>query len=145
MVPDLLRAFVVERGVPPTRAEQAGLLRRQRDAEQAAVAAAEGIVVSDPSPAMTAVYSVVYFDDASLIPDAVDSARCADLLVWCGCGIPWQADAGQRDGPEYRAAADRVIAATLAPALAAAGVPVLRVDGDVTARTAAVVAALQER
>lgn len=104
-----LRVFVDDHGRPPQQAEQAGVMNRQIEAEGAAVqrAAASGLrwVVGDPAALMTAVYSVAYFDDDSLLPAAVAHQRNYRLTVWCDTDLPWVADGDQRDGPAER---DRV-------------------------------------
>jgi hypothetical protein len=56
---------------------------------------------------MTAVYSVVYFDDASAY----------DVLLWCAPDIPWTEDDGMRDGSDHRERTDKVIAARMSPQL----------------------------
>lgn len=88
---------------------------------------------------MTAVYSVLYFDDHRLIADAVRYHRddCA-LTVWCGINLPWSPDPGQRDGLEHRTRADAIIASIVAEH----GLEVLRVDGGVAERLAAVLGAV---
>jgi nicotinamide riboside kinase len=67
---------------------------------------------------MTAVYSVVYFDDDSLLAQGIDDASAYDVLLWCAPDIPWTEDDGMRDGSDHRERADKVIAARVAPALA---------------------------
>ena len=94
--------------------------------------------MADPAPIMTAVYSVLYFDDPSLLPQAVAHARGYGLVVWCDPSIPWQPDPGQRDGPDLRARADAILADVVRERLAAAGVRVLRVGGDEVARVTSV-------
>jgi len=139
LVPEELRAFVDRHGRPPLRGEQAGLLARQAAAEdEAARSCLLPWLVADPAPLMTAVYSVLYFDDPSLLPEAADHARGYDLLVWCDPDIPWEPDPGQRDGPDLRARADAIIADVVRDRLAPAGVRVLRVAGDEVARVTSV-------
>ena len=102
-------------------------------------------MVSDPAPLMTAVYSLLYFDDPSLVPAAVEHAAGYALLVWCDPGIPWVADGVQRDGPDARTAADALIAGLVAGELRPRGIPLLRVSGEVAARVSAVRRAWQPR
>lgn len=131
-VPEQLRLFVQEHRRPPLQSEQAGVMRRQ-----IAAAALPGTVISDGGALMTAVYSVLYFDDDSLVAPAVQYHRkeCA-LTVWCGIDVPWQADQGQRDGPQHRRRADAIIAGIATEY----GLPVRHVCGSVAQRLAAVLA-----
>lgn len=143
VVPEQLRAFVADQGRPPRQDEQASLLDAQAAAEgSAAEGCREPWLVADPAPLMVAVYSVLYFDDPSLLPAGVAHARGYDLVVWCAPDIAWTADPGQRDGPEHRAAAEAVIADVVAERLLPTGVPVLRVTGGTVARLTSVRAAL---
>ena len=139
LVAEELRVFVERHGRPPLRDEQAGLLARQAAAEdEAARTCPHPWLVADPAPLMTAVYSVLYFDDPSLLPEAVDHARGYDLVVWCAPDIPWQPDPGQRDGPDLRGRAEALIADVVRERLVPAGVRVLRVAGDEVARVTSV-------
>lgn len=139
LVPEELRSFVESHGRPPSAAEQADLLVSQARAEdEAAESCPHPWLVADPAPLMTAVYSVLYFDDPSLLPEAVAHARGYDLVVWCDPDIPWEPDPGQRDGPDLRARADAIIADAVRDLLTPAGVRVLRVSGDEVARVTSV-------
>ena len=144
VVPEELRAFVEEHGRPPSRDEQVAVLRAQWEAEESAAATcAQGVLVADPATLMTAVYSEVYFDDASLTPQGVALADAYDLVVWCADDVPWRADGAQRDGEGHRAAAEQVIARIVATDLVPRGVRVIRVTGSVEERVAAVLQAWQ--
>lgn len=144
-VDEVLRTFVEEQGRTPTRAEQPGLLDRQRRAEDAVAAACDrGVLVADPAVLMTAVYSELYFDDPSLTAAAVDlTVQRYDLVVWCGTDLPWSTDAGQRDGEQFRAAADRLIARLVSESLRPRGMQVIRVTGPLADRVEAVTQAWQ--
>jgi nicotinamide riboside kinase len=134
-----LRTFVREHGRAPRRAEQAGLLLRQQRREDALAASCPyPFLVADPAPLMTAVYSLLYFDDDTLLVPAIALARGYGLVAWCDVDLPWVPDGAQRDGAEFRDAAHALIEAHVAPALAAAGVRVVRVAGPVEDRAAAV-------
>mgnify|MGYP006275641481 CR=1 FL=1 len=133
VVPEVLRAFVHEHGRTPQSTEQRAILDRQAALEaDALVACRTPWLIGDPAPLMTAIYSVVYFDDASLIPDAIEQARGYDLILWCDTDIPWIPDDGQRDGPEFRAAEHVVIERTVRDLMG--DLPVLLVSGSVTER-----------
>lgn len=139
LVPEELRSFVEEHGRPPAADEQAGILARQANAEaDAAASCPHPWLVADPAPLMTAVYSVLYFGDPSLLAEAVAHARGYDLVVWCDPAIPWQPDPGQRDGADLRALADAIIADVVRDLLIPAGVRVLPVSGDEVARVTSV-------
>ena len=144
VVPEQLRAFVEEHGRPPRRDEQLTVLLAQSAAEEAAAATCgRDVLVADPAPVMTAVYSEVYFDDVSLTPQGVALADAYDLVVWCADDVPWRADGAQRDGEGHRAAAEQVIARIVATDLVPRGVRVIRVTGSVEERVAAVLQAWQ--
>ncbi|MGV1036882.1 MAG: AAA family ATPase [Candidatus Nanopelagicales bacterium] len=105
-VPEALRAFVDKEGRTPTQAEQRGILRAQVAAESAGLrsATAGGLdwVVSDPGALMTAIYSIAYFDDESLIREALVHQSRYQVTFLCEPAFPWQPDGRQRDGPEHR-------------------------------------------
>jgi nicotinamide riboside kinase len=144
VVPEYLRAFVEIHDRPPTRDEQRSVMSEQQGLEDSiAGACASGIVVADPAVLMTAVYSLAYFHDDSLVADAVDSASQHDLLVWCAPDLPWEPDGAQRDGPEYRLLEHRLIADLVAAHLEPEGIPVLLVEGTLEDRRAAVQRAWQ--
>lgn len=137
-VAEVLREWVADQGRVPRPDEQWDVMDAQVERESEALdeAGHTGIpwVVSDGGAIMTAVYSSLYYSDESLTPAALRLARRARLVVWCDHDFPWVPDPEQRDGPEMRDAAQRIIAATLEPS----GLPWLRVSGDLAARTAAV-------
>ena len=137
VVDEEVRRFVQEHGRPPHRSEQGGILRAQQ-AREDATARTHSLVIADPAAAMTAIYSIVYFDDDSLLPPALDRAADYDLVVWCAPDIPWQADPGMRDGVGMRDRAESAIAEQLAPALHERGVRVVRVTGALADRVDAV-------
>lgn len=115
VVPEALRAFVVGHERAPLASEQAGIMAAQR-ADEDAAASNDGIVIADPATMMTAVYSELYFQDASLWGQADQDARAYAVVLWCRPDLPWEPDPGQRDGPAYRERADALIAARLAAA-----------------------------
>ena len=109
-VPEALRSFVETRGRVPEAAEQAGILSEQRASVlMAHLDHPESVIVCDPLPLMTAIYSVAYFDDSSLLSDAIDDARTYDLIWWCRPDLPWTPDGDQRDGEERRSEVDSLI------------------------------------
>ncbi len=129
VVPEYLRTWVDQRGRVPLAAEQSAVMAAHREAEQAALLDAEdgGLawVVSDSGPLMIAVYSIQYYDDASLLPQAVEWAAGSARVIWCQDDFPWQPDP-QRDGAEARATSQQILAGVFAehpelPVLAAYG------------------------
>jgi nicotinamide riboside kinase len=139
IVHEELRDFVARHGRTPQRDEQAGILQAQTAREEAAAAACRRpVLVADPAPVMTAVYSLLYFDDSGLMKPAVEHCRRYGLLVWCAADLPWTPDSGQRDGPSLRAAADDIISRLVQGEFEPRGIRVLRVSGDRAARVTAV-------
>jgi len=113
-VPEVLRAFVDTHGRAPTQSEQAQVMHEQEAAEgqarSQAAATNDTIVVCDPAAFMTAIYSMAYYADDSLLAAAIAHLSTYDLLVWCDPAIPWEADGAQRDGPAERDRVDAILA-----------------------------------
>jgi nicotinamide riboside kinase len=133
VVGEVLRSFVAANGRAPHRGEQAGILAEQRAAEDAAAQraslAGSGALICDPATIMTAVYSGLYFTDSSLMAEALHQARDYAVLLWCRPDIPWVAEDGQRDGPQFRQRADDSIADVVVRSLAPRGLRVYSVSG----------------
>jgi len=125
---EYLRDFVRDFGRVPTLADQEGIFLTQqmtvRTVERAAEYAETPWVIADPLPLMTAVYSIVYFDDDSLLEAGIEDASTYDVVLWCAPDIPWVPEEGMRDGVDFRDRADLVIAERIAPVL-----PLLRISG----------------
>ena len=125
---EYLRDFVRDFGRLPTLADQEGIFLTQqmtvRTVERAAEYAETPWVIADPLPLMTAVYSIVYFDDDSLLEAGIEDASTYDAILWCAPDIPWVPEEGMRDGVDFRDRADLVIAERIAPVL-----PLLRISG----------------
>jgi len=132
VVDEYLRTFVENEGRAPRPEEQRAIFETQRAWDQHPCSTS--IHVADPIPGMTAVYSAVYFDDDSLLDQAIEDSTRFDLLIWCDTDIPWEPDGPQRDGPEFRAAAHAVLAERVVPRLRDAGIPVVTVTGSVDER-----------
>ncbi len=94
---------------------------------------------------MTAVYSLQYYNDASLLPLALEWTARSDAVLWCQDDFPWQPDP-QRDGARARTTTQQILLAIFAeyPAL-----PVQVVHGSLEERVAtvdtAVVRTIEER
>ena len=129
VVAEFLRDWVDRQGRVPLPAEQAAVMAAHRDSEVAALQRAEqsGLswVVSDSGPLMTAVYSIQYYDDAALLPLAVEWTARNDLILWCQDDFPWQPDP-QRDGSQARATSQQLLAEIFA---AHPELPMLEVRG----------------
>jgi nicotinamide riboside kinase len=144
VVDEQLRVFVEKHGRPPRAGEQGDVLRAQISHEdEGARTCARDVLIVDPAALMTAVYSLSYYNDSSLIDEAVEHARHYDLVVWCDIDLPWEADPGQRDGPDFRARVHELLASIVAERLEPAGIRVVLVSGDVAERIGAVTRAWQ--
>lgn len=138
LVEEHLRTWVHQQGRVPGPTEQAVVMAAHRAAELSALRRAGRTgppwVVSDSGPLMTAVYSIQYYDDASLLPQALEWTARSATVVWCQDDFPWQPDP-QRDGAHARAESQQILAGIFAenPAL-----PVLAVAGTFDERVAAV-------
>lgn len=138
VVEEQLRAFVDRHGRPPRADEQADVMRAQQQAEDSAAAAcAHALLVADPAPVMTAVYSAAYFDDTSLLDDGIALTGGYALIGWCRPDLPWTPDGAQRDGPHRRAQVDVLLDGIVAR-IRARGVPVLDLTGSTAKRAQAV-------
>ena len=149
---EVLREFVATQGRAPRREEQRQVMLDQIAREESVMGAMIGqsangvrVVIGDPAPAMTALYSHVYYDDNSLLVSAVQHTGNYDLILWCRADIPWVPDPGQRDGPEYRALVDARIGLFVHDSLAPAGIGVVELNGGDDARLATALSALDER
>ena len=144
IVPEYLREFVSTTGRAPTAFEQSNIMTTQIAAENAALGASpHALLVCDPAALMTAIYSLAYFGDRSLLDSAAVHAATYRTLIWCGTDIPWEPDGNQRDGPEYREQVDGLIAEVVGSELVPAGIQVHRIDGTVDDRLLAVVKLLE--
>ena len=110
VVSEALRTFVDEHGRTPLRNEQREVMQAQRDRELIAIDEnPTATILCDPATTMTSIYSQLYFKDASLHTQALEYAAHYDAVLWCRPDIPWVAEPGQHDGPQFREAADRLI------------------------------------
>lgn len=139
LVTEGLRDFVQREGRPPLAGEQAAVMRAQVAREEdRARGCPQPWLVADPAPLMTAVYSLVYFGDATLVATAADHAAGYDLVVWCAPDFPWVPDPGQRDGAAQREKAEAVISRIVDDELRPRGITVVRATGPVDERVRAV-------
>jgi nicotinamide riboside kinase len=104
-VPEVLREWCDAAGRTPRQHEQLGIATEQQRRIDAA-RAAHDVVVADTTPLMIAVYSLMVFNDASLLSMAIDAQRRAGLTLLTALDLPWVADGHQRDGPQVREPVD---------------------------------------
>ena len=141
-VPEALRSFVETRGRVPEGADQAGIMSEQRaSALMARLDHPDALIIVDPLPLMTAIYSIAYFNDASLLTDAIDDARTYDLIWWCRPDLPWIPDGEQRDGEERRTQVDVLIDQVVRDS----GLSVIELRGSVETRMREAIDSLQGR
>lgn len=140
LVPEVLREFVDRVNRTPTVDEQRRIMESQQRAVESALQQGVDLVVSDPAPLMTAVYSIQYFNDHTLLPSAIHDITNADLVVWCAPDVPWQPDGKHRDGPQARDLTDQLIRSQIEPALT--GTRLIRVSGSPANRLDKVLTAL---
>lgn len=100
--------------------EQSAIMERQACAlaDILGRSAQESVIVCDPSPLMTAVYSIQYFEDHSLVQPAIRGMVDTDLFVWCQPDIPWTPDGLHRDGPKMRDRTHEILETQIVPELA---------------------------
>ncbi|MCW1957949.1 MAG: ATP-binding protein [Mycobacterium sp.] len=117
VVSELLRDWVDQQGRVPLAAEQAAVMAAHRGSEIEALRKADrtglGWAVSDSGPLMTAVYSIQYYDDDSLLAQALEWTARSEKVVWCQDDFPWQADP-QRDGSQARSTSQQILASIFA-------------------------------
>jgi nicotinamide riboside kinase len=106
-VPEYLRSFCVSEGRVPRADEQRAVMQRQADCEFAALNAAHAAKLSyvfcDATPLMTAIYSELLFNDASLFDFALKHHRRYALTLFTQPDIGWQSDGIMRDGAHVQA------------------------------------------
>ncbi len=137
---EYLRDFVRDFARLPTLADQEGIFLTQQATVVTVVRAATHAtvpwVIADPLPLMTAVYSIVYFDDDSLVDPGIVDASGYDHLLWCAPDFDAEPETGMRDGEEMRSRTESVIAELIAPRLIESGCSVTRLTGDLDTRMA---------
>jgi len=112
VVPEYLREFCAARGRTPVAYEQAGIAREQTRRIDLA-RKCHAIVIADTGALMTAVYSDLFFGDASLYAPALEAHQGSEVTLLTGLDLPWQADGIQRAGQQSRMAVDARIRAAL--------------------------------
>jgi nicotinamide riboside kinase len=108
-VPEYLRQWCHEQGRTPLAHEQKAIAEKQalRITSHTQTKHPENsMVIADTTALMTAIYSDVLFNDASLYPFALAQHRSFDITLVTGLDLPWVADNLQRDGPQMQAQVD---------------------------------------
>ncbi len=138
VVGEYLREWCNAQGRTPQADEQAAIARTQAQ-RIAAAAATHELVLCDTTPLMTAVYSRLLFDDASLLQAALaHHHEQQDLTLLTAPDLPWVADGLQRDGAHMQAPVD----ALLRRLLRGSELPWAVVRGDGSARLEAALDAI---
>lgn len=146
VVPEVLRQWVDAHQRTPHQHEQRAIFDAQIAAEENASCAVgtngrDGVVICDTTPLTIAIASVHYFNDRSLLTDAIAHHRRYAVTLLCMPDIAWVADGIQRDGPMVRA----MIAEMLQLEMLHAGIAFSQIDGEGVTRTARAVAAVRSR
>ena len=105
-VDEVLRSWCEREGRTPLAHEQIDIAQTQA---QAVMRIAQGVVIADTTPLMTAVYSHLFFADESLYPMALAHQALFDQTLVTGLDLPWVADGMQRDGPHVRGPVDTLL------------------------------------
>jgi nicotinamide riboside kinase len=130
-VAEYVREFTVLNDRPPRQDEQAAVVAEQIRRERVALRE-PGRVFVDSSPLMTAIYSIHYFDDRSLLDAAIAHQRSYAATLVCDTDLPWIADGFIRDSEAVRMRCQ----ALLREALHAARIDYTLVSGDLATRLA---------
>jgi nicotinamide riboside kinase len=99
-VEEVLRAWCEQQGRTPQGHEQVAIAHAQALAIETAPPCA--FLIADTTPLMTAIYSDLLFQDASLYDFALRHHQCYDLTLVTGLDLEWLPDGIQRDGPHAR-------------------------------------------
>lgn len=105
-IDEALRHWCEREGRTPLAHEQLDIAQIQA---QAVTRIPQGVVISDTTPLMTAVYSHLLFADESLYPMALAHQALFDQTLVTGLDLPWVADGLQRDGPQVRGPVDTLV------------------------------------
>jgi HTH-type transcriptional repressor of NAD biosynthesis genes len=107
--PEYLRQWCSEQGRTPQPHEQKAIAQEQArriTSHTQANHPENGVIIADTTALMTAIYSDVLFNDASLYPFALSQHSHVDLTLVTGLDLPWVADGLQRDGLHMQAQVD---------------------------------------
>jgi nicotinamide riboside kinase len=104
-IPEVLRDWCEREGRTPQAHEQMAIAQAQAGA---VLSVQQGLVISDTTPLMTAIYSHLFFQDESLYPMALEHQRLYDLTLVAGLDIAWEAH-WLRDSPQGRIPVDALV------------------------------------
>ena len=96
VIEEVLRQWCEDHHRTPRADEQAGIVQTQIALVDATAAC--DYLLCDTTPLMTAIYSDLLFDDASLYPQAVQQQRRYAVNLVTEPDLLWQPDGLQRDG-----------------------------------------------
>jgi HTH-type transcriptional regulator, transcriptional repressor of NAD biosynthesis genes len=114
-VDEYLRSWCHQHKRTPLAHEQAHIAQTQIARELNAASAHSGsILIADTSPLITALYSELYFEDPSLLDEAIAHQRGYNVTLVCTPDLPWMADGIQRDGDDARLRFDQLLNMRLA-------------------------------
>ena len=128
---EYVREFCALHDRPPRQDEQA-LVAAEQIRRELIAARESGRVFVDSSPLMSAIYSVHYFDDRSLLEPALAHQRSYAATLVCDTDLPWIADGLQRDSATVRMRCQGL----LLEALQRARIDYTLVGGDLATRIA---------
>ena len=118
LVEETLRTWVNAHGRLPAAHDQASIATTHEDAITRAVSAlkatrqeAHALVIADTTSIMTAAYSRYYFQDDAIWEQAhaAETAGGKRIRLLMGLDLPWQEEAGQRDGPQHQGGVDTLL------------------------------------
>lgn len=104
-VDEYLREWCDKHQRTPRQDEQMHIVETQM--ARVLVAPADAVVIADTTPLMTAVYSQMLFNDASLDALALAHQSVYNVTLLTGLDLPWIGDGLQRDGPHVREPVDQ--------------------------------------
>ena len=113
--PEYLRKFVHEKGSLPTESDTPLIARGHLDQEQQFLSKANRVLLLDTDLISTCLYHRYIFGSSPGWVQKTATERRADLYLLLDTDIPWIPDPGQRDGPEARAATQRLFIAAMQP------------------------------
>ncbi len=137
-IPEVLRAWCDEHQRTPRPEEQQAIAQAQ--ALQATSGADADWLLADTAPLMTAIYSDLLFEDASLYAFALEHHRCYGLTLVTGLDLEWVGDGIQRQGVQAQVLVD----ARLREVLQREALPYTVVYGTGTERTACALQAIHQ-
>jgi NadR type nicotinamide-nucleotide adenylyltransferase len=96
-IPEYVRLFVEETGVPVAPEDVSRIARGQLRLEDDAIASSPHLLVQDTDLLSTIVYGRHYFGSCPAWIERTLERRQPDLYLLCGIDVPWEPDGHQRD------------------------------------------------